>query len=270
MRPSQPVGKDRLAGSNHPQVRRYLHLKRHPGGDHPTTVALEGTTLLERALVARVRIECVFTCPALLRGEKARRVLREVDELGVPTLIVSERLFRRMVDRDGPDGVAALALLPACTLEDIRLHNSARVVVTVGVELPGNLGTLVRCADASGASAVVSIAGVRRTHPLVARASMGTLFSMPVVETTTDDAIAWLRRHSFRLVAADPSAATPYREIDYRGRVAVVLGAEREGLTPKWKANADEVVAIPMHGIADSVNVAIAGAILLYEALAHA
>jgi RNA methyltransferase, TrmH family len=270
MRPSQPVGEDRSAGSNHPQVRRYLHLKRRPGGDQSAAVTLEGTSLLERALGARVRIECVFTCPALLRGAQARRVRREVDALGVPALVVSERLFRRMVDRDGPDGVAALALLPAYSFEDVRLHDSARLVVTVGVELPGNLGTLVRCADASGASAVVSIAGVRPTHPLVARASMGTLFSMPVVETTTEIAIEWLRWHSFRLIAADPGATTPYREADYRGRVAVVLGAERAGLTPRWKAVADEVVAIPMRGVADSVNVAMAGALLLYEALAHA
>src|SRR5262245_16409452 len=131
MCPSQPVGEHGFAGSNHPQVRRYLQLKRRRGGDHSTVVALEGASLLERALTARVRLECVFACTALLRGEQARFILREVDELGVPTLVVSERLFRRMVDRDGPDGIAALAHLPPYILQDVKLPDVARVVVTV-------------------------------------------------------------------------------------------------------------------------------------------
>lgn len=270
MRPPDPVGGQPFARSHHPLVRRYLQVKRNRRGTDPTAVTLEGTGLLERALTARVRIECVLTCADLLRGREARRVLRQVGRRGVPTVSVSEPLFRRMVDRDGPDGVAALAHLPDRALDDVTLDEAARVVVTVGVELPGNLGTLVRCADAAGASAVVSIAGVRRSHPLVARASMGTVFSTPVIETETDSAIEWLRRHSFRLVAADPAADRSYRDADLGGRVAIVLGAEREGLAAPWNSIADEVVAIPMLGVADSLNVAIAGALLLYESLARA
>jgi TrmH family RNA methyltransferase len=268
MCPSHPLGDYQVAGSHHPLVRRYLHVKRHHGPLHSTAVTVEGTWLLERALTARAPVECVFVCAALASGERTRRALRQASQRGVPTVAVSEPLFRRMVDRDGPDGVATLAHLPAFTLDHISLGAVGRVVVAVGVELPGNLGTLVRCADAAAANAIVSIASVRRTHPLVARASTGTIFSTPLIETTTDTAIGWLRRHSFQVIAADPAAATSYRDAHYRGRVAVVVGAEREGLTPAWKAIADEIVAIPMFGVADSLNVAIAGALLLYEALA--
>lgn len=136
------------------------------------------------------------------------------------------------------------------------------------MELAGNLGTLIRCADGAGATALVlSDRRVRLSHPLVVRASMGTVFSMPLVTAERDAAVAHLRRHGVRAVAADPASRLSYRDADYRGPVAIVLGSERHGLDPVWRASAEEVVSIPMLGVADSLNVGHAAALLLYEAL---
>jgi TrmH family RNA methyltransferase len=239
-------------------------------------VPLEGTWAVGAAADAGVPVEVVFVCEALVRDEAlVRRVVASSCRGGALGLSVSERLLRRMVDREGPDGVAAIGRLPARSLSSIAaavgVGRAARVVVADGSELAGNLGTIIRCADGAGASGVlVTDRRLRMTHPLVVKASMGTVFSTPVVDVDRREALAWLRAHGFRLIAADPAAGASYRSVSYGGRVALVLGSEREGLSPFWRAEADVLVSIPMLGVADSLNVGHAAALLLYEALAQA
>lgn len=128
-----------------------------------------------------------------------------------------------------------------------------------GSDLPGNLGTLIRCADGAGASGVLVVEqGFRLSHPLVLKASMGAALAMPVISAGRLAARRWLRERGFRILAAD-----------YRGPLAIVVGSERRGLTREWLTAADSVVAIPMLGISDSLNAGVAGALLLYEALAR-
>lgn len=254
------------AGNGHALVRAYIDTTRNRGG--PDALALEGLWAIRRALDAAVTIEAVFVCDALLRGDDARHAIEEVKGRGGAVLDVAPRVLARLVTRDGPDGLAALARLPPRTLADIDVGPSSRVVVADGFDLPGNLGTIVRCADGAGASGVVQTArGIRVGHPLVVKASMGTVLSTPVVAAERDEALRWLRASGVRIVAADPGAALSYRDADYRGAVAIVLGNERHGLAPFWRDAADVVVSIPMLGVADSLNVGHAAALLLYEAL---
>ena len=253
-------------GGAHPRVREYLQAKRR-GREQ---AAVEGLWALERALAAAARIEAVFVCPELVRGPATARAVEAAEAAGAEVLQVGRRLLDRLVDRDGPDGLAALVALPRWRLDDLGTARASTLVLVVDrVEKPGNLGTLVRCADGAGATAVLlTEAQVRPTHPQAVRASMGTIFSMPLVSTSTDDALGWARRQRIRLVAADPRAAVPYRSADYRGPVAVVVGSERQGLTERWRDAVDEAVSIPMLGTADSLNVGHAAALLLYEAVA--
>jgi TrmH family RNA methyltransferase len=256
-------------GPAHPEVRRYLHIKRHRSPVVRGVVALEGSGSIGHAMAASTPIEAVFVCLPLLRGE-AEGISLRLRTAGVPAFGVSERLYLRMVNRDGPDGVAAIARLHSSTLDGLPVVDSTTVVIANGLELLGNLGTLIRSADAAGAAAVIlTDSRVAASHPLVVRASMGTVFSMPTVEATSAEAIDWLRRHRFQIVAAHPDADTSYRSVNYRGRVAVVLGSERKGLAAVWRDAADQLVAIPMQGAADSLNVAVAGALILYEVLHH-
>ena len=195
-------------------------------------------------------------------------MVEQLRAAGTVALQVSERVLRRMVDRDGPDGLAALALLPSRRLDDIPMTPTARVVVADRFELAGNLGTVIRCADGAGAAGVViTERRLRLTHPLVVKASTGTVFSMPIVDTSRAEALGWLQENGFRVIAADPASRLSYRDADYRGRVAIILGSERYGLGSFWGDAADARVSIPMLGMADSLNVGHAAAVLLYEAL---
>lgn len=256
------------AGAGHPRVRQFFNIKHNRAPGRGRAFALEGTWTVRAALAASVPVEVVFVCPALVRGGHANSVVADARAEGGHVFEVSERVLRRMVDRDGPDGIAAIAYMEPSTLDDVSLDPCSRIVVADSFELAGNLGTVIRCADGAGAAAVVlTDRRIRVTHSLVVKASMGTVFSMPVIEADRSAASQWLRARDFGVVAADPDASRSYRDLDYRGRVAIVMGSERYGLAPFWKAAADVSVAIPMLGVADSLNVGHAAALLLYEAL---
>lgn len=259
------------AGVKHPRVREFLAVKRRSadcGLAGPVTLA--GTWMIGRALAAGVRLRAVFVCPALLQSAAGLAMATRAVALGAEGYEVSERVLARLADRDGQDGIAALGRARRRTLGDIRVSRRTRVVIADGWDLPGNLGTLIRCADGAGASGVLVVEqGFGLGHPLVVRASMGAALTMPVVAAGRPAARQWLREHGFRIVAADPAGRRSYRDVDYRGPLAVVVGSERRGLTREWLAVADSIVTIPMLGSCDSLNAAVAGAILLYEVLAQ-
>src|SRR3954454_13861622 len=184
------------AGTGHVLVRRYIDAKR---GRVTDAVALEGTWALRAALDADVPIEGVLRSLSLARGDDGHAAVAEAATRGATVLDVAERVLHRMVDRAGPDGIASLARPRTWSLVDVTIHPTARVVVADACDLPGNLGTIIRCADGAGARAVLQTDGrVRRHHPLVVKASMGTVLSMPVVDATRDDARAWLRANGVR------------------------------------------------------------------------
>ena len=259
------------AGQKHPRVREFLAVKRHPAGHGIAgMLTLEGTWMIRQALAARVRLQAVFVCPALLQGAEGQELAKKALGLGAEGYEVSERVLSRLADRDGPDGIAALGRACRRTLSDICVGRRTRIVIADGWDLPGNLGTLIRCADGAGASAVLVVEqGFRLSHPLVLKASMGAALAMPVIAVGRPAARRWLRERGFRVLAADPAGSRSYRDVDYSGPLAIVVGSERRGLAPEWLAAADSIAAIPMLGTSDSLNAAVAGALLLYEALMH-
>jgi RNA methyltransferase, TrmH family len=255
-------------GADHPRVKQFINTKRNRAGTARRAVTLEGLWALRKALDACAPVECVFVCSALLRGDESARAVRDAVAGGAYAYEVAERVLHRLVDRDGPDGLAALAYLPDHDLAALTVDASTRVVVLDRMELAGNLGAIIRCADGAGARAVVlTDRRTRVTHPLAVKASMGTVFSMPVIDATVEDVVAWSRRNGMRIIAADPAAAISYRDAPFDGPVALVLGSERYGLGDEWRFGADVLVSIPMHGRADSLNVGHAAALLLYESL---
>lgn len=258
------------AGPGHERVREFLDLKKNRLPGRASGVPLEGSWMLRAARDGSCEIDAVFVCLELLRGPASAQLVDELTAQGVPAYSVSARVLSRMVGRDGPDGLAAIARPTSVALEDVRPAPVARCLVVDGCELPGNLGSLVRCADAVGACAVFATQSrVRLSHPLVAKASMGAIFSVPLVASVPAEALRWLRTNGFVVVAAAPDGPTSYLDADYPARTAVVLGSERHGLSPFWTEAADVRVRIPMLGSADSLNVGHAGAVLLYETLAR-
>ena len=255
-------------GAGHPSVRRYLTLRQRPGRAGDGAVAIEGLWALERALAASAPVTGVFVCDEMLRGPESATAIARAEQRGAEVFAVSPRTLARMVSRDGPDGLAAIARRRVATLAALRVDASSRVLVMDSAEMAGNIGAVIRCADGAGASAVVlTDSTTTPSHPLAVKASMGTIFSMPVVEADAAVTVHWVRAHGLHVVAADPFATRSYRDARYRGPVAMVVGSERYGLSDAWRAAADDLVVIPMLGAADSLNVGHAAALLLYEAL---
>lgn len=264
--PQHPSGLPQVGGS-HPRVKQYLNIKRNRGPS-PGVMTLEGTWALRAALDNGISVELALVCPPLLRGGEAVDLIGALHGRGATVVQVSAKVFGRLTERDGPDGVAAIVRFSTATLDRIDVDSRSRLVVADRFELAGNLGTLIRAADGAGATAVlVTDRRLRITHPLVVKASMGTLFSTPIVDVSGEAARAWLATNGVRVVVADPGGPSSYRDADLRGPVALVLGSERYGVDHAWRAAADLLVSIPMLGQADSLNVGHAAALLLYEAL---
>jgi len=158
--------------------------------------------------------------------------------------------------------------IPRASLEALRLSGVPLVIVAESIEKPGNLGAILRTADAARVDALlVCDPRLDLWNPNVVRASRGALFSVPVVECDSASALGWLRRGKMRILAATPSAGTPYFKVDLREPVAVAVGTEDEGLSEFWMSNADLKVNIPMAGRVNSLNVSVSTALIVYEAL---
>jgi TrmH family RNA methyltransferase len=230
---------------------------------------VEGERECGRALAAGLTPHEAYLCPALLAptGQAVAEQLRRLDAARRTLLVeVTPEVFAKLAYRGDSGGL--LLVLPYLdrTLADLDLPDPLFVVVIEGVEKPGNLGAVLRTADAAGVQAVIVTAGATDIHnPNVIRASLGALFSVPVVEATTAETVHWLRSRQARIVATRPDAAQRYTDVDYTGPVAIVMGAEATGLSATWSAAADEIVTIPMFGQVDSLNLATATALLLYE-----
>ncbi|MCL4271457.1 MAG: hypothetical protein KJZ72_18000 [Anaerolineales bacterium] len=186
----------------------------------------------------------------------------------VEHLTVSRAVFQKISYRENPDGWLGLFPTPKRSLEDLNLSTPPLVVVTESVEKPGNLGAILRTADAAGADALlVCDPRVDVWNPNVIRASRGAVFAVPAIEVDSQTALSWLRSREMRVLAATPSAQVVYSAIDMTGPLAIVVGTEDEGLTDFWMSHADLQVCIPMFGKVNSLNVSVSTALILYEAV---
>lgn len=181
---------------------------------------------------------------------------------------VSPDVFAKIAFGDREDGIIAVAETPRTGLSELQLSAEPLVAVLEGIEKPGNVGAILRSADAAGVEAVIVADG--RTdlyNPNTIRASLGTVFRRNICESTAADTIDWLREKKLAIVAARPDASTVYTDANLRGGVAIVLGSEATGLSDAWTSAGATPVRLPMHGLADSLNVSTTAAVLFYEAL---
>jgi len=210
----------------------------------------------------------LYFCPELYLDPEAGPLVSSIKESGIPVFHCSEAAFRKMSYRDTPDGLMALSPLVGKTLDELELPENPLILIAEDLEKPGNLGTILRTADATGVDAVIACdPKTDLNNPNVIRASIGTLFFMPVAESSTKETLLWLKEKGIQSLAAIPGASLNYTEANMRQGTAIVVGAEDEGLSKRWKNSADIQVGIPMLGKNDSLNVSTAAAILLYEAV---
>jgi TrmH family RNA methyltransferase len=255
-----------ITSLTNPRVKAAVRLRDRREREATGLTIVDGAREILRALDAGVRIETAFLAPELVRTPDAEAVADRLRHRP-STIRVSPAVLAKVAFGERSDGVVAIVEPPRTTLDDLEPPQDALLVVVEGVEKPGNLGAILRSADGAGLDAVV--AADPRTdlaNPNVIRASLGTIFARPVVAASTADTLAWLRRTGLTIVAARVDGATDYAALDFRGPVAIVLGAEAEGLSAAWLAPDVRAVRLPMHGVADSLNVSATAAVLFYEA----
>jgi TrmH family RNA methyltransferase len=180
---------------------------------------------------------------------------------------VSEPVFRKISYRDQPDGLLAVLGKPTLGLAEIRLGPSPLVLVAESVEKPGNLGGMLRTAEAAGVDAVmVADPATDVFNPNVIRASLGSLFTIPLAVSSGPQVLQWLDEQGITVIATSPAADHPCWEVDLRGDVALVIGSETKGLSDLWLAGAHRRIRIPMSGSVDSLNAGSSAAVMLFEA----
>lgn len=224
---------------------------------------IEGKKEIGLALQARYTIGNLFYCVDLF-PEKDLASLGINDKFLVP---VSQEVFDKLAVRETSGGVIAVAQMKTHRLEDIHLPANPLVLVLESVEKPGNLGAILRTADAGGVDAVIICDPQTDLYnPNVIRSSLGCIFIQPLAAATSEETIAWLKKNRIRIFCTYLGAAKPYNEFDYRGSTAIVMGTESTGLSDRWVKQSDANIIIPMRGKIDSMNVSTAAAVVVFEA----
>lgn len=258
-------------GVQHPAVRQVQHIQNNTAPNRYKLFVAEGLWAHNMLLESGAPIDTFFWCPEAIYADEARVRAEQIAERAERSFRISLRTLEKISERDKPDGLLSLAALPRWDARDLRFGRSALVLVADGVEIPGNLGTLIRSLDACAADCLVlTNRKTRLTHPKVIRASQGAILTVPTLEfETVPEAVAWLSGQRFTVLLADTDEAINYRQADYSGRTALVVGSERYGIGKEWYGHGYQRVAVPMLGSGDSLNVSVSASILLYEARAR-
>jgi len=251
-----------------PRVKRLVKLRRRRHRAGEGLVLLDEPRVIRRALDAGASPRELYTCaPHLAEDPEIARLAEELAAAGAEVVDLAPHVMAKAAYREDPAGLLALVAMPGTALDALALPGDALVLVLENVEKPGNLGAIVRTASGAGVHAVLACGdGADPWNPNALRASTGAVFSVPVAVAETAEIMAFLRERAIRLVAADPKARDAYPDLDLTGPTAFLLGAEDRGLTAGMAASADLACRIPMNGAADSLNVSVSAAILVYEA----
>jgi TrmH family RNA methyltransferase len=256
-----------IASLQNPHVKDAVKLRDRRHREKQGRILIDGARELQRAEAGGVRLIEVFVCEPLCRSEDARQLLSNLPSSGATIYQVAEPVFAKLAFGERAEGVLGVAATPETSLARLRLPDLPLVAVFEGVEKPGNVGAVVRSADGAGVSALVAAdAQTDLYNPNAIRASLGTIFTVPVAAATAADTLAWLRRRGLAIFAARVDGSIPYTEADFRGPAAIVLGSEAKGLSFAWSGPDVTAVRLPMAGVADSLNVSAAAAVLFYEA----
>lgn len=261
------VSSQAIASPSNPRIKATARLRDRRHRDAAGLTLVDGEREVRRALDAGVGVVEAYICEPLLAGEDARAALDAIAAHDIPTISTTEAAFAKIAFGDRADGLVAVIRIPSMRLDDLALPDEPLIVVIEGVEKPGNLGAVLRSADGAGVDAL--IAASPRTdlmNPNAIRASAGTIFSMPIASAPTDEVIDWLQRRSVPIVATLVEAETLYTDADLSGPLAIAFGSEADGLTDAWRTAEITGIHLPMLGTADSLNVSVSAAVVLYEA----
>ena len=225
---------------------------------------VEGRREISNAVACGFAIEQLFFCPDIIAQEAVQQLI----DTAAQVFSLSAAAYGKIAYREGTEGVVAVLKTAPRTLDSLQVPDDALVIVLESVEKPGNLGAILRSADASGAAAVIVCDPLTDIYnPNVVRASIGAVFTTAVVACPSQEAADWLKRHGFQIVTAQLQDSEVYYDVDFKRATAIIFGTESTGLTDFWRKISDARIRIPMLGQMDSLNVATSVAILSYEAV---
>jgi len=228
---------------------------------------IDGAREILRALESNIEVAEAFICSSLCTLEDAHAAVARLNQSEAVTALVTSEVFEKLAFGQRNDGIVVVAKTPARELSQLSLPPQPLVAVLEGLEKPGNVGAVLRTADGAGFDAVIVANGQTDLfNPNTVRASLGTIFTNHVYSTTNEEAFAKLQELKLPLYAARPDATQNYTEVNYQNGAAILLGNEAQGLSPFWNQTEVQPIQLPMHGIADSLNVSATAAVLFYEA----
>lgn len=259
--------KIRYIGNQHPVIQQVKHIQNNTNNDSDKLLVAEGMWSHQILLQKKIKIYSLIICPELIYSSEGAELAESLIKRADEAFIVSRKLFEKISERDGPDGFASVVQIPGFDTGNLELVENALVLVLDGLEKPGNIGTIIRTCDGAGVDAVfICNKKARVTNPRLVKGSMGAVFNIPIVEfDDVNTCVKWLESHGFSIYLADTRAERTYKDMIYNGNTALVMGCERYGISEAWYNSDPQLIAIPMLGICDSLNVGVAASILAYE-----
>jgi len=259
---------ERITSLQNPGVKECVKLRQRSHRDELNLMLIEGYREILRAVDNNHFPKQLYICRELFQGTNEETLICRCACANCDLIECTASVFKKMAYRDRPDGLLGIAPQISHSLSDIKLGKVPFLIVAEAIEKPGNLGTILRSADAAGVDGVIVCDRCTDiNNPNVIRASTGTIFSLTTAECTTEEALKYLKSNGIKIASATPHTEKLYTDINMNQPLAIVLGTEQYGLSDIWLENCDLTVKIPMLGQADSLNVASAATILLYEAV---
>lgn len=237
---------------------------------------VEGQREIMHCISAGLEIETIFFCPEIMNAGDREDLHRSNADVDAQSLLnkaktifeVTTNVYDKIAYRGGTEGIMAVVNTPIHSLTELPIEGAPLYVVLEKVEKPGNLGAILRSADAAGATGVIVCDPLTDLYnPNLIRSSIGAIFTVPVATCTSEECIFWLKSHGVTILTAQLQDSHLYYDTDMRRPTAIVMGTEATGLTPQWREAADAHIRIPMLGRLDSLNVSVSAAILLFEAV---
>lgn len=251
---------------NDPAIKRIRRLHAREERTHTGLYYVEGLRFVVQALRHHAKIETLVVCPPLLTHPSAASLVRRQRRAGTPVLEVTPDVLYSLALVDDPQGLGAVVRQRWEPLSHVAPGDELCWLVHDVVRSPGNLGAILRTSEAVGGAGVILLGdAIDPYDPAVARSTMGTVFAQRFVRTGVDDFVRWRRTHGYYLAGTSPAAATDYHEMAYPAPTLLLMGGERKGLSPELRELCDTLVRIPMVGDVDSLNLAVATGVMLYE-----
>lgn len=260
-------GKWRLSGKTAAVIKKIDSIVNNTKSNPEKLVAVEGIWAANQLLKYNIEIKALVLDLESIKSQDAYKIMLDLSEKAEEIHMVSSSTYKKIAEIGTSAGIYVLAKFPHKALSDLNSEKHQVIAVLDGLEIPGNIGTIIRSCDGTNTDAVIICnRKTRITHPKILRSSQGSCFKIPIIEESSEIIIDWLKKNGYRIILTDTDAQKYYYEENYEGKLAIIMGSERYGISKEWYEINAESIKIPMYGDCDSLNVGIAATLILYEA----